>query len=370
MIQSISLADFRNYSSFTAEFSPRVNILRGKNAQGKTNLLEAVYLLSTARSFRGARDRDMIRFGADFTRVYAAATLEDGRAAELDMRLSRHGRRELNRNGVRQKRASDFAGTVTSVVFTPDDLNLVRGGAETRRRLLDACISQLRPRYMQALGEFNRLYQHKNRILRDYRENASLLAALEDFNRGLAEAGSVLIFYRASFVSRLARRAAEVHLECSGGAEELGLAYKTVRDADIENPDRRQLLEAYLARQAELYDAELSSGQCLVGAQRDDLELTIGGVLSRGFASQGQARTAALSVKLAERDIMREDTGAAPILLLDDVLSELDPARRAFVLGRIGGGQVFITCCEPIPGDALDGARVFTIDNGQLTIDN
>ncbi|MDR2502537.1 MAG: DNA replication/repair protein RecF [Oscillospiraceae bacterium] len=366
MIESVSLSDFRNYSSFSADFSPGLNIIRGQNAQGKTNLLEALHLLASARSFRSARDRDMLRFGAEGGFVRGVVVLPDGRRSELEARLFARKRRESFRNGAKLRRASDFTGTLSAVLFTPEDLELVRGGAETRRRMLDLCISQLRPRYAGALSDFNRLYAHKNRILRDFRENPSLLPPLRDFNAGLSETGAALIYYRAAFILKLRERARAVHLECSGSAEELSLTYKTVRGVDAENPDRRTILDAILTRQEELYDAELSSGQCLVGAQRDDVEITINGVAARNFASQGQARTAALSMKFAERDLMSEDTGRAPLLLLDDVLSELDAARRAYVLERIGGGQAFITCCEPIEAESLSGARLLEIDGGSL----
>ncbi|MDR3209288.1 MAG: DNA replication and repair protein RecF, partial [Oscillospiraceae bacterium] len=205
------------------------------------------------------------------------------------------------------------------------------------------------------------------RILRDYREKPGLLAPLADFNQRLAETGAQLIYYRASFVTKLFAHARAVHSECSGGAEELNLTYTTVRGAETSQPERAQILAALLTRQAELYDAELAAGQCLVGAHKDDLEIAINGIAARAFASQGQARTAALSLKLAERDMMREDSGRPPLLLLDDVLSELDATRRAFVLGRIGGGQTFITSCEPIDADAMRGASVLTVDSGELT---
>ncbi|MDR0839065.1 MAG: DNA replication/repair protein RecF [Oscillospiraceae bacterium] len=365
VLNALELDGFRNYRDFRAEFSPGANVICGRNAQGKTNLLEAVCLLAQGRGHRGARDRDMIGFDRDFAGIRADIT-SGGRDIALEARLTRAGRREVFRNGAKLRRTADLTGSLTAVMFDPTDLELVRGGAETRRRELDACISQLRPRYAAALAEFNRFYAHKLKILKNFREKPSLLDALDDFNRGLTETGARLIFYRAAFVTKLGESARRVHAECSGGLETLAVAYKTERGVDTENPELLQIASALEARQREHREHEIASGMCLTGAQRDDMEVAINGVAARAFASQGQARTASLSVKLAERDIIAGDTGEAPVLLLDDVLSELDVTRREFVLGRIGGGQVLITCCEPGEITLPDGGRVMEIHGGRL----
>ena len=364
MLQTIELDGFRNYAALRAEFSPRVNIIEGRNAQGKTNLLEAVYLLASGRSHRAARDREMINFSRE-TAVVRGTVAADGRAVTHEARLSRSQRRVNLRDGVKLARYADFSGTLSAVMFTPDDLELVRGGAEARRKLLDQCIAQLRPRYSRTLSEFARLYAHKSRILRDWRDNPSLLAALPEFNDGLIDAGSRLIYYRAAFMLKLRERAKEIHRDCSGGSEELTLDYETVPGADVAQPDRSVIIIALRDKQARMYDAETASGRCLFGAQKDDITVLINGAPARMFASQGQARTAALAMKLAERDIMCHDTGSPPVLLLDDVLSELDDTRRAFVLERATDGQVFITRCDG-GGGPHGGAKIFTVENGAV----
>ncbi|MDR1328425.1 MAG: DNA replication/repair protein RecF [Oscillospiraceae bacterium] len=371
ILESLEVEGFRNYGAAKAEFSPGANIIFGKNAQGKTNLLEAVCLLTGGRSHRGARDRDMISFGGDSARIEARVQAF-GREVALELRLRRAGRRETRRNGVKLTRAGERSGIMTAVMFEPEDLELVRGGAAARRAELDKCISQLRPAYASALAGFNRLYAGKLKILGSFREKPSLLDALDDYNRGLCQYGAKLIFYRASFVRKLAERARRVHRECSGEAETLELRYKTERGAapDGSGPapeEMRAVAEALAARQSEHREHEIASGTCLTGAQRDDLELLINGVPARSFASQGQARTAALAIKLAERELMTEETGEAPVLLLDDVLSELDETRREFVLGKIRGGQVLITCCEPGEIPLPDGGGALQAEGGKIT---
>lgn len=234
-----------------------------------------------------------------------------------------------------------------------------------RRKLMDNAICQLRPGYAAALTEYNRLYEQKSAILRDYREKPSLLYALDDFSERMCRLSARLIRYRAAFASRLDSAARPIHREFSGGEDQLVLTYKTV--STVENPfaSEREIYYAVCEHQERHRQAELESGQCLTGAHKDDLEIDINGKSARTFASQGQKRTAALSIKLAEREIHLQETGEYPILLLDDVLSELDAKRQEFVLNRIGGGQTLITCCEDDGITARTGGRVITIDGGK-----
>jgi DNA replication and repair protein RecF len=372
VLNGIELFAHRNYEDFRAEFSPGVNVVCGKNAQGKTNLLEAVCLLAFGRSHRNARERDIIKTDAEFSEIRARVT-SGGRENTLELRLfqSNTAKRTLVKNGVKLATAGEAAGTLTAVVFDPSDLDLVRGAPENRRRELDAVIAQLRPRYADALTEFRRLYAGKLKILRDAAEKPSLLDAIDEYNHGLVETGARLIFYRASFVKKLAEPARVHHRDCSGGAEELEINYVTERGVDTEVSDDapaeiRGIAAVLAERQREHREHEIAAGKCLTGAQRDDLELKINGGAARVFASQGQTRTCALALKLAERDLIAEDTGEAPILLLDDVLSELDAARREFVLGRIKGGQVLITTCEPGEIPLAEGGKILEIHAGRL----
>ena len=364
-VTGIYLDGFRNYRDEAIEFSGGVNVISGSNAQGKTNLIEAVYYLTCGRSFRTSGDKDLIAHTGS-SAVIRADIVSDGREQTLEARLSRVKRRELYANGAKLKKASELSGRLTAVLFNPDDLDMIKAGAAVRRRLMDACLTQLRPRYLAALGEFNRLYDHKTRILRDHRDKPSLLLTLDDFNLRLAQQSAQIIYYRAAFAALLSKKAAAIHHEFSGGAEELNVRYKTVKTIDnaLQKPDA--LLPMLLEHQASHRQAELDSGLCLSGAHKDDLEIEIGGKSARSFASQGQARTASISIKLAEREICFEDRGEHPILLLDDVLSELDETRRSFVLNRIQDGQVFITCCEDGQIQAKTGGVVMRIEKGAL----
>lgn len=366
-IDFIELEGFRNYEKSSAEFLPEVNVISGDNAQGKTNLLEAIYLLCTGRSFRSRSDKELIGFGKELAFINARGTA-DGREKKIDIRLRRSGRRMMSMNGVKLKSASELAGSFSSVLFCPEDLGIIREGAAVRRKLMDMCISQLRPRYAAVLSSFNRAYEQKTRILRDSEEMPSLLSMLDDYDVELARLSAELIHYRAHFIKRLSPEAAKIHADFSGG-EELSIEYQTIKTIDDPKRPPSELFPMVMEHQEKHRLAERASRLCLTGAHKDDLEIKINGSEARSFASQGQARTAALSIKLAEREIHFAERGEYPILLLDDVLSELDPGRQSFILNRIGGGQVFITCCEDdsIIADRT-GGKVFIVDKGVMSL--
>ena len=365
MVKSLELDFFRNYTHLEAHFDPRVNLIYGDNAQGKTNLLEAVAYLSSARSHRARYDKEMIMMGVDSAFIKGEVDSRS-RAFTLEARLQRGKGRALFSNGVRLKTAGELSGILTTVLFCPEDLYLIREGGAARRKFLDGAICQLRPRYAAALAEYNRLYEHKTRILRDWQENPSLLDTLDDFNLRLAQTGAILIHYRAHFIKRLREHAPAIHSDFSGGRESLGLAYETVSTVTDPMASPRDILPQLLAHQESHRQAELDSRQCLSGPHKDDLLVEVNGVSAKTYGSQGQTRTAALSLKLAQREIFQEETGEWPVLLLDDVLSELDAKRQLFVLNRIKGGQVFITCCEEEKLEGLEGGKAFHIRNGGL----
>ncbi|WP_294513359.1 DNA replication/repair protein RecF [uncultured Intestinimonas sp.] len=364
-VDALALEDFRNYRRLEAAFSPGVNVIYGENAQGKTNLLEAVAYLSTASSHRARYDRELIRLEAPSAVVKATVEARQ-RTFRLEARLHRGQRRQLFSNGVRLKTAGELSGVLQTVLFCPEDLSLIRAGAAERRRFLDECICQLRPRYAAALSQYKRLYEHKTRILRDWEEKPDLLDTLDDFSYQMAQAGAVLIHYRAHFLKRLRETAAAVHADFSGGREQLDLGYATVSTVADPLVPTRDLLEAVLEHQRTHRQAELEARQCLTGPHKDDMVVRINDLEAKTYASQGQTRTAALSLKLGCREIFYHDTGEWPVLLLDDVLSELDRRRQEFVLHRITGGQVFITCCEDDGLEGLDHGAVFHIHGGEL----
>ncbi len=364
-IDKLTLENFRNYQSQTLDFHPACNVIYGDNAQGKTNLLEAILCLSCGRSIRTRTDRELVRFGGDgFTLEGNIFSRERDFVSRIEYRAGR--RKKITVNKVPAKNAAELGGVLGTVYFSPEDLYLIREGAAARRRFMDISLSQLRPRYAAALTEYHRLLEHKTRILRDSEEKPDLLSALPDFELRMAETGAVLIHYRARFAQLLDQYAAAAHRECSGGRERLELRYQTVKTVTDPFADHRTLVEQLLEHQRQHAGAEMAVRQCLSGPHKDDLEVLLDGLSAKSFASQGQTRTAALAMKLADREIHREIVGEYPVLLLDDVLSELDPRRQEFVLNRLGEGQVFITCCEDDRLSALVKGKVFHVKNGEV----
>lgn len=366
-LRRIALDGFRNYTDFTADFSPGVNVIWGENAQGKTNLLEAIGFLSGARSHRARGDKELLSFHRDQGTITAEVTSR-GRDFLLEVQLFRGARRRLFVNHVKCKTAAELGGIVQTVLFCPEDLALIKAGAAERRSFLDHAICQLRPRYAEALAQYSKLLDHKTRILRDWEKHPSLLDVLEDFNEAMARAGALVIHYRAHFVRKLAEKAAQIQTEFSGGRETLALHYATVSTVRAPLGPTVELYEDLRRHQDSHAKAERDARSCLSGPHKDDLMAQINGQPARQYASQGQTRTAALSLKLAERELFRDDTGQWPILLLDDVLSELDARRQDFVLRRITGGQVILTGCEAPDGSFPEG-RTLHIMQGKLVND-
>lgn len=364
-LDRLQLHNFRNYADEAFVFGDGVNLICGQNAQGKTNLLEAVAALSTMRLFRTGQKRDGIRFGEE-TGMISGDFHAQGRDFTLELRLSRHKTMEIYRNGVRQRRQADAAGLLQSVLFCPDDLYLVREGAAARRRFLDTALCQLRPRYAQLLDEYNRLLDHKTRILRDSEEKPALLALLDDFSLRMAQYGGRIIRRRAHFVRALAEKAHEIHGEIAGGQEALSISYRTVSGINDTFAPADVIAAQLYTHALSHRTAELSARSCLSGPHKDDLLLTINERPAAAFGSQGQVRTCALALKLAERELFFDDTGEYPLLLLDDVLSELDAGRQDFVLNRISGGQVLITCCDDGLAQRIDGGKLFRIAQGAV----
>ena len=364
-INKLTLEGFRNYRGQTLEFDPACNVIHGENAQGKTNLLEAMVYLSCGKSPRTRTERELISFDGGEARIIGEIFSRE-REFITDITLRAGSRRKMTVNGVAAKNASELSEVLHTVFFSPEDLFIIREGAAARRRFMDQSLCQLRPRYAEALAEYGRLYDHKTRILRDSEEHPHLLDMLPDFNERLCRVGAVLIGYRARYCAALADYAGQAHGECSGEKEELTLTYQTVRTVTDPFGPQMDIYQALRQHMEDHAAAERASRLCLSGPHKDDLEVLINGRSARQFASQGQVRTAALSLKLAEREIHKNAVGEYPVMLLDDVLSELDPRRQEYVLNRIRGGQVFITCCENDRLDTMLRGRVFHIRNGEV----
>lgn len=364
-VEQLELEGFRNYGMQAVDFHPQCNVIWGENAQGKTNLLEAVAYLSCGRSPRTRTDRELIGF--ERQEAVLTAFLQ-GRERKYQVRaeLSRERRRRLFVNQVPAKTNAALSEVYHTVLFRPEDLFLIREGASVRRKFLDNALCQLRPRYAAALAKYHRAQEQKTRILRDAEKHPEFLQTLPEFNSQMIFYGAALVHYRAWFIGQLTEYAAVHHRECSGGREALTLRYQTVSSVRDPNAGAEELMEDLRQHMESHQAAELASRSCLSGPHKDDLIVEIDGREAKSYSSQGQTRTAALALKLAEREIYQADGGVYPILLLDDVLSELDQRRQDFVLNRISGGQVFITCCEEDRLSQMLGGKVFHVEHGTI----
>ena len=345
-ILDLSLTGFRNYESFFCAFDPGVNLILGENAQGKTNLLEAICYLSRGSAFRTRKESELIRFGAEFAELLARVESYDREQSLRAVLFASRRPRQLFLSGVKKPSREDMDGVLNTVLFCPEDLLVLKKGAAERRKLLDDALCQLRPKYARALEEYKRLLAQKSAALRDQIDRPEMLELLPEYNERMAQTGAILITTRAKYLHQLADRAAAHHAAFSGDSETLTLTYQTVSTVADPTAPALEVYGQLKEHQQSHYRAEIASMQCLSGPHKDDFEAALNGLPMKAFASQGQTRTAAISLKLAERDLFAVDTGELPVLLLDDVLSELDPGRQDFVLNRIRSGQVFITCCE------------------------
>ncbi len=363
-LNKLTLRGFRNYTNTEAVFVSGVNLIVGSNANGKTNLLEAISYLSTGHAFRTRKEQELISFGAEFAELEAQLFSHEREQVLKAVLFSGRRPRQLWLNGVKQKTAAGIAGVLTTVLFCPEDLLILKKGSAPRRKLLDAMICQLRPNYAAALGEYQRILDQKSAVLRDRYDHPAMLEILPEYNERLIQFGGLLISYRARYLKALEEAAGAYHKEFSGDKESLTLQYQTV--STVEDPFAPvDVIRGWLRAHLESHShAELESGSCLSGPHKDDFIASLNDLPMAAFASQGQTRTATISIKLAERELLKRDTGEEPLLLLDDVLSELDGGRQDFVLNKLKNGQVFITCCETDRWTAL--GQVLQIENGQI----
>ena len=362
-INRLSLTGFRNIGEMELVPCPGVNIIYGDNAQGKTNLMEAVYLFTGAKSFRGAKDREMIGFDAPSTRL-ELDFFGDGRDQTARLELSPKKRVFLNEISLESQ--TKLAGRFTAVVFSPSHLSLIQDGPQERRRFLDTTICQLKPKYIRVLADYSRVLTQRNSLLKDVALSSYLLDTLDIWDQHLVRLSAMITRTRYTYVQRLRELAKEVYRGISQEKEAFDLCYQAKgcpSDADLASPDLEKVI-AQAVREARRED--LRAGSTTVGAHRDDLEITIDGKNVRSYGSQGQQRSAVLSLKLSECDLVRSLTGEEPVVLLDDVMSELDENRREYLLNHMGDRQIFITCCDPNYFRMLKTGKSFQIQGGKI----
>lgn len=360
-VKSLSLKNFRNYEQANITPDSGVTVFTGPNAQGKTNILEALHLCCLGRSHRTARDEELIRWGTDGARVQILTQQNDG-THEVTILLSRAQKKKKTvRIGARQaERIGELFGHVCGVLFSPEDLSIVKDGPAERRRFLDMQLSQLRPQYFYSLQRAVHTLNQRNALLKEIARNPALLPTLDMWDEQLAQVGAQIAQNRREAIAFLSEEARRAHASLTDGREELRLWYiSQIADA----PDA---VEQLLGRLHAARSEDLRRMTTTVGIHRDDMGVTINGKEARTFASQGQQRSAVLSLKLAQLEMAAKETGEAPILMLDDVMSELDPGRRRQLIERIDRVQTFVTCTDL---SDLAGARqgtVYHVENGVL----
>ena len=361
----LKVGDFRNIGSADVEFSEGVNLLSGDNAQGKTNMLEALYYISLGKSFRGASESEMIRFGCDSS--FISLDFSDSlRTQNVSVNIFRDKRRKFTQNGVKIAKMSDIVGALRAVLFSPDNLSLIKNGPSERRSWLDVALCQSRPMYMQALSRFNKILKQRNKLLKDAEDDPKTFDATIGFwSDQLARESAILAKFRYEYALLAAESVERFFFEMTDDREKPDFTFNCASKLESEAClDTSATYEAYLKLLTSNLARETAVGSTLWGAHKDDVEIKINGKSARDFAAQGQQRSLALSMKLAEGEICFKETGEYPVFLLDDVLSELDPKRRAYLLGEIHGKQVIMTGCD----DSSTGdANVIYVKNGTYT---
>ncbi|ANS76412.1 DNA replication/repair protein RecF [Paenibacillus yonginensis] len=366
-VKNLSLQHYRNYEELKLEAFGSVNLLLGNNAQGKTNLLEAILMLALTKSHRTSKDKELISFPADAA-VLAALIERKYGAVNLELRLSPQGKK-AKLNGLEQRKLSDFVGTLNVVMFAPEDLEIVKGTPGIRRRFLDMEIGQVMPSYLFHLQQYQKVLVQRNNLLKSaFQAGPEALVMLEIWNEQLAEHGVKIIKRRKQFIRKLQRWAADIHLGITNGSENLELTYLP-SFGDAEEEDEAVLLQQFMIKLSQLKDQEIRRGMTLAGPHRDDIAFHINGKEAQVFGSQGQQRTTALSLKLAEIELIHQEIGEYPVLLLDDVLSELDPYRQTQLIETFQSKvQTFITATgmESINAAKLKDASIFHVQSGQV----
>lgn len=360
IIKSLELMNFRNYEFLDLKFNEGTNILYGDNAQGKTNVLEAIYISATTKSHKGSKDRDIVNFNEEEShiRIYLD---KEGIQYKVDMHLRKNKSKGIAIDGQKIKRAADLLGLLNVVFFSPEDLNIIKNGPAERRRFIDMELCQLDNFYLYNLNHYNKIVNQRNKLLKDMYFNPQLKETLNIWDSQLISFGSKIIERRRIFVEQFNEIIYDIHKKLSGGKEELFIKYEP--DVEIDN------FEEAMSNSQE---RDIKLKQTSVGPHRDDFCFMIGNIDIRKFGSQGQQRTAALSLKLSEIEIVKKITKDKPVLLLDDVLSELDSSRQNHLLNSIGDIQTIITCTglDEFVKNRFEIDKVFKVVEGNIEVKN
>lgn len=358
-LSEITLNNYRNYGTLRLGLSPGLNVFTGENAQGKTNLLEAVYFSSIGRSMRTPRDKELIMWGEERARIKAQAVGRGGKS-RVEIVLDKRENKRVAINGAPVSKLGELMGVIMTVLFSPDEISIIKESPSDRRRFMDIAICQLSKAYFYLLQRFNKTLSQRNRLLK----NGTGKDTLEVWDMQLATYGAKVIKTRRGFISRIRELAADAHAFLTDGKETLTLSYE-----GVEGETEDEIYENFIAELARTRDRDMFHGFTHSGPQTDDFAAFIGETDVRKFGSQGQQRTAALALKLAQLELFNEETGEYPVLLLDDVFSELDPMRQQRLVEKLVGHQTVITCThlESIVADRFKDMRLFKVERGTVS---
>lgn len=360
IIKSLELADFRNYENLQISFDKGTNILYGNNAQGKTNILEAIYVSATTKSHKGSKDKEIINFNKEEAHI-RTYLLKEEEEIRVDMHLRKNKSKGIAIDGQKIKKAADLMGLLNVVLFSPEDLSIIKNGPAERRRFADMELCQLDNFYLYNLNHYNKIVNQRNTLLKDMYFNPELKETLNIWDSQLVSFGSKIIERRQQFVSQLCEIIYDIHKRLSGDKEELLIKYEP--DVSIEDFEKVMRINQ---------ERDIKLKQTTTGPHRDDFSFMVNGIDIRKYGSQGQQRTAALSLKLSEIELVKKISKSTPVLLLDDVLSELDSNRQNYLLNSIGNIQTIITCTglDDFINNRFEINKIFRVTNGIVTCEN
>lgn len=360
-VNSLEIKNFRNIENMKIEPCDSVNIIYGENAQGKTNLLEALWLFTGCRSFRGAKEKEYINFNKDFARL--DMNFSDDRL-DHDATIIFGEKKKTLLDGVEHASASVFFGEFLGIIFAPQHLNLIKGGPADRRKFINMALCQLKPRYSNILTDYNKILEERNALLKDITYHSELIDTLDIWDEKLSLYSATIINQRLRYLEELEPFLDDIYNGISGGKEKISLSYES--PISLENRDVDSLKEIIFEELKKNRVADMREGATSVGPHRDDILISLDNLPVKNFGSQGQQRSCALSMKLAEAAVIKKISGKQPIAFLDDVMSELDTSRQDYILNHIDGWQVFITCCDPSSILKSKTGKVFELKGGEL----
>lgn len=367
VVNSLKIKNYRNFAELHIDFDDVLNIFIGDNGQGKTNLLESVYLCSIGRTFRLNSESDLIRFGENKSEISLSMT-KDNQPKKIDVVLEKNKSKQVRLNGVKLDKTSEMIGYLSNVIFTPDDMKIIKGSPAERRKFINIDISQIKPKYKYLLKNYNKIVIQRNNLLKSYGANSSSKDVISIWNDYMVNMGTELIYYRAMHIDAIRKYAENIYSDISGNREKFSISYRcdVCGEADMTKASIKAAFEDKLKKGM---DRELRAGMSMYGPHKDDLSIKINGKEFKYFGSQGQQRSAVLALKLAEIEIIKEEIGEYPVLLLDDVLSELDSKRKKYLLEYIRGIQTIITTTDDNEMNDLvkSGRRiVYYINEGRI----